>query len=500
MNFPILSAIIFIPLIGALFILVTAGEQKTVVKRSRYVAIFSSLANFFLSIFLWYSFDASTSEFQFVEERNWMEGFINFQLGIDGISILFILLTTFIAPICIFSGIHSIKFKIKEFLIAILVMETLMLGVFCSLDLVIFYLFFEGGLIPMFLIIGIWGGPKRVYSAFKFFLFTLLGSVLMLIAIISIYWITGTTDVIKLLDIRIPQEYQYLLWLAFFSSFAVKLPMWPFHTWLPDAHVEAPTAGSVILAAILLKMAGYGFIRFSLGLFPVASDYFTPLIFTLSVIAIIYTSLVALMQDDMKKLIAYSSVAHMGFVTIGIFSLTKQGLEGSIIQMMSHGLISAALFLCVGVVYDRLHSRMISSYGGLVNIMPKYAFVFMIFVLAALGLPGTSGFVGEFLVLVGAFQINIFVAVLASLGVILAAAYMLWLYKRVIFGKIASSEIKEMADLNKTEIYIFASLVFLTIFFGIYPEPLFNTIDISVSNLIDNYKTDLNFYLTQTNN
>jgi len=500
MNFPILSAIIFIPLIGALFILVIKGEQKTVEKNSKYVAIFSSLANFFISTFLWYSFDTSTSEFQFVEEKNWMQDFINFKLGIDGISILFILLTTFIAPICIFSGIHSIKFKIKEFLIAILVMETLMLGVFCSLDLVVFYLFFEGGLIPMFLIIGIWGGPKRVYSAFKFFLFTLLGSVLMLIAIISIYWITGTTDVIKLLDIRIPQEYQYLLWLAFFSSFAVKLPMWPFHTWLPDAHVEAPTAGSVILAAILLKMAGYGFMRFSLGLFPVASDYFTPLIFTLSIIAIIYTSLVALMQDDMKKLIAYSSVAHMGFVTIGIFSLTKQGLEGSIIQMMSHGLISAALFICVGVVYDRLHSRMISSYGGLVNIMPKYAFVFMIFTLAALGLPGTSGFVGEFLILVGTFQINIFVAVLASLGVILAAAYMLWLYKRVIFGKMASSEIKEMADLNKTEIYVFASLVFLTLFFGIYPEPLFNTIDISVSNLIDNYQTDLNFYLVQTNN
>ena len=309
---------------------------------------FSSIANFFLSLFLWYSFDNSTSDFQFVEEKSWMEGFINFQLGIDGISILFILLTTFIVPICIFSGIHSIKYKIKEFLIAILVMETLMLGVFCSLDLVIFYLFFEGGLIPMFLIIGIWGGPKRVYSAFKFFLFTLLGSVLMLIAIISIYWIAGTTDVIKLLDIKIPQEYQYLLWLAFFSSFAVKLPMWPVHTWLPDAHVEAPTAGSVILAAILLKMAGYGFIRFSIGLFPLASDYFTPLIFSLSIIAIIYTSLVALMQDDMKKLIAYSSVAHMGFVTIGIFSLTKQGLEGSIIQMISHGLISASLFLCVG--------------------------------------------------------------------------------------------------------------------------------------------------------
>jgi NADH-quinone oxidoreductase subunit M len=500
MNFPILSAIIFIPLTGAFFIFITSGSQKNVEKNSKYVAIFSSLTNFLLSLFLWYSFETSTSDFQFVEEKNWMEGTINFQLGIDGISILFILLTTFITPICIFSCINSIKFKIKEFLIAILVMETLMLGVFCSLDLVIFYLFFEGGLIPMFLIIGIWGGPKRVYSAFKFFLFTLLGSVLMLIAIISIYWITGTTDVIKLLDTRIAQEYQYLLWLAFFSSFAVKLPMWPVHTWLPDAHVEAPTAGSVILAAILLKMAGYGFIRFSLGLFPVASDYFTPLIFTLSIVAIIYTSLIALMQDDMKKLIAYSSVAHMGFVTIGIFSLTKQGLEGSIIQMMSHGLISAALFLCVGVVYDRYHSRMISSYGGLVNIMPKYALVFMIFTLAALGLPGTSGFVGEFLILVGVFQTNIIVAVLASLGVILVAAYMLWLYRRVIFGKVVSSEIKDMKDLNKTEIYIFASIAFLTLFFGIYPEPLLNTVDISINNLIDKYQIDINFHLAQTNN
>ena len=500
MNFPILSAIIFIPLIGAFFIFVTRGVQKNVEKNSKYVAIFSSLTNFLLSIFLWYSFDTTTADFQFVEKKKWMEGFINFQLGVDGISILFILLTTFIAPVCIFSAIHSIKFKIKEFLIAILVMETLMLGVFCSLDLVIFYLFFEGGLIPMFLIIGIWGGPKRVYSAFKFFLFTLLGSVLMLVAIISIYWITGTSDVIKLLDIRIPTEYQYLLWLAFFSSFAVKLPMWPVHTWLPDAHVEAPTAGSVILAAILLKMAGYGFLRFSLGLFPVASDHFTPLIFTLSIVAIIYTSLVALMQEDMKKLIAYSSVAHMGFVTLGIFSLTKQGLEGSIIQMISHGLISAALFLCVGVVYDRFHSRMISSYGGLVNIMPKYSLVFIIFVLAALGLPGTSGFVGEFLVLVGVLQKNILVAILASLGVILAAAYMLWLYKRVIFGKIANSEIKIMTDLNKTEIYIFSSLAFLILFFGVYPEPLFNTIDISVNNLIENYQIDINFYLAETTN
>tara|TARA_B100000965_G_scaffold143966_1_gene119911 strand:- start:2022 stop:3524 length:1503 start_codon:yes stop_codon:yes gene_type:complete len=500
MNFPILSFLILIPIIGALFILITKGKEKNVEKNSKHVAIFTSIANFFLSIFLWVLFDNTVSDFQFIEKRNWMDGFITFQLGIDGISILFILLTTFITPICIFSGIHSIKFKIKEFFIAILLMEALMIGVFCSLDLVVFYLFFEGGLIPMFLIIGIWGGPKRVYSAFKFFLFTLLGSVLMLVAVISIYWITGTTDVIKLLDIKILEKYQYLLWLAFFSSFAVKMPMWPFHTWLPDAHVEAPTAGSVILAAILLKMAGYGFIRFSLGIFPVASDFFTPLVFILSIIAIIYTSLVALMQEDMKKLIAYSSVAHMGFVTIGIFSLTKQGLEGSIIQMISHGLISAALFLCVGVVYDRFHSRMISSYGGLVSIMPKYAFVFMIFTLAALGLPGTSGFVGEFLVLIGVFKKSKLIAVLASSGVILAAAYMLWLYRRVIFGRITNVDLKKMTDLNNLELYIFASLVFLILFFGFYPEPLLNTISASIDNLINNYEMNLKFHLALKEN
>ena len=437
MNFPILSAVTFLPLIGSIFILLIKDSSDKSINNAKYVAIFTSFVNFLLSIFLWFSFDTSTADFQFIENKQWVRGYFNFKFGVDGISILFILLTTFITPLCILSVINSVKERIKEFLIALLVMETLMIGVFCSLDLVIFYLFFEGGLIPMFLIIGIWGGPRRVYSAFKFFLFTLLGSVLLLIAVISIYWITGTTDMTQLLLWNnIPKEYQYLLWLAFFSSFAVKLPMWPVHTWLPDAHVEAPTAGSVILAAILLKMAGYGFIRFSIGLFPVASDFFTPLIFLLSIIAIVYTSLVALMQEDMKKLIAYSSVAHMGFVTVGIFTLTKQGLEGSIIQMISHGLISAALFLCVGVVYDRVHSRLISSYGGLVHITPKYAVIFMIFTLAALGLPGTSGFVGEILILIGAFQKNILVAVLASLGVIFAAAYMLWLYKRVIFGKI----------------------------------------------------------------
>ena len=496
MTFPILSSITFFPLIGAFFILLIKDTPQNNNLNSRYVAIFVSFVNFFISIYLWILFDHSTSNFQFVENRQWIKGLMNFKFGIDGISILFILLTTLITPICVLSILNSVKSRLKEFLITILVLESLMIGVFCSLDLVIFYLFFEGGLIPMFLIIGIWGGPRRVYSAFKFFLYTLLGSVLLLIAIISIYWITGTTDVVKLLDINIPQQYQYLLWLAFFSSFAVKMPMWPVHTWLPDAHVEAPTAGSVILAAILLKMGGYGFIRFSLGFFPIASDYFTPLIYGLSIVAIIYTSLVALMQDDMKKLIAYSSVAHMGFVTLGIFTITQQGLEGSIIQMMSHGIISAALFLCVGVVYDRVHSRLISTYGGLVNIIPKYALMFMIFTLAALGLPGTSGFVGEFLILLGAFKKSVLVAVLASFGVIFAAAYMLWLYKRVVFGKLQNKDIINIKDLNKNEIFIFSSLALLTVFFGFYPEPLFNTINVSITHLIENYNNDLKIYLS----
>ena len=492
MNFPILSSITFLPLIGAFFIFLTRSEKNQSDKNSIYLSLFTSFTNFFLALFLWYSFDPTTYDFQFVEENTWISGFIKFKFGIDGISILFILLTAFITPICIISCINSIKSRLKEFLIAILVLETFMIGVFCSLDLVIFYLFFEGGLIPMFLIIGIWGGARKVYSAFKFFLFTLLGSVLMLVAIIAIYWITGTTDVVDIYEIKIPKEFQYLLWLAFFSSFAVKLPMWPFHTWLPDAHVEAPTAGSVILAAILLKMGGYGFLRFSLGMFPLASEYFVPLIFALSVIAIIYTSLVALMQDDMKKLIAYSSVAHMGFVTMGIFTFNKQGIEGSMIQMLSHGLISAALFLCVGVLYDRTHSRLIKSYGGLVHVLPKYSFVFMIFALGTLGLPGTSGFVGEFLVLVGTFKVNFLVAIIGSLGVILSAAYMLWLYKRVIFGKLEKVELKKIKDINLSESGILFVLAALVIFFGFYPDPFLETMRVSVDNLIDNYNLEIN--------
>jgi len=493
MNFPILSSLILLPTVGAFFIFITGSKDGSNFRSSKYVALFTSFANFIIAIYLWYIFDSNLADFQFIENRTWLKGFINYKVGIDGISILFIILTTFISSLCIVSVSKTISFKLKEFLIAILLMESLMIGVFCSLDLVIFYLFFEGGLIPMFLIIGIWGGPRRVYSAFKFFLFTLLGSVLMLVAIISIYWINGTTDIVELYNLGIDAKYQNLLWLAFFSSFAVKTPMWPVHTWLPDAHVEAPTAGSVLLAAILLKLAGYGFIRFSIGLFPVASEYFVPLIYFLSLVAIIYTSFVALMQSDMKKLIAYSSVAHMGYVTLGIFTLTQQGLEGSIVQMISHGLVSAALFLCVGVVYDRIHSRLISTYGGIVSIMPKYALLFMIFTLAAIGLPGTTGFVGEFLILMGAFKKSFLVAILASLGVILGAAYMLWLYKRVVFGQLINKDLLKMLDLNKSEIFILSSLAIPILFFGFYPEPLLNTINVSISNLIEtyNYKISL---------
>ena len=489
MTFPILSSLILLPTLGAIFILF--GRSSKNYNSAKYISLFISLANFTLGLYLWYLFDKNISDFQFVEQRVWLEGFINYKVGVDGISILFIILTTFIVPLCIISVNSTIKYRLKDFLIAILFMETMMIGVFCSLDLVIFYLFFEAGLIPMFLIIGIWGGERRVYSAFKFFLYTLLGSVLMLVAIISIYWMTGTTDVIELYEIGIDINYQNLLWLAFFSSFAVKTPMWPVHTWLPDAHVEAPTAGSVLLAAILLKMAGYGFIRFSVGLFPAASEYFVPLVFILSLIAIIYTSLVALMQEDMKKLIAYSSIAHMGFVTMGIFTMTPQGIEGSIFQMISHGIISAALFFSVGVVYERMHTREIKNYGGVVSVMPKYAVLFMIFALGSLGLPGTTGFVGEFLILIGTFKVDFVVATIASLGVILGAAYILWLYRRVIFGDITNPEVNNLNDINKSETIILSFLAIVSILFGFYPDPLLSSTSTSVENLIILFENNL---------
>ena len=493
MDFPILSSLILLPILGSIFIFFINHKDKS--SSIKYVSLFISLANLLLALYLWLIFDRSKSEFQFVENREWILGIVNYKVGIDGISILFVVLTAVITPLCIISVNTTVKNRLKDFLISILVMESLMIGVFCSLDLIVFYLFFEGGLIPMFLIIGIWGGQRRVYAAFKFFLYTLLGSVLMLIAIISIYWISGTTDIEKLYEIGIDVKYQKLLWLAFFSSFAVKTPMWPVHTWLPDAHVEAPTAGSVLLAAILLKMAGYGFIRFSVGLFPVASEYFVPFVYFLSVIAIIYTSFVALMQDDIKKLIAYSSVAHMGFVTLGIFTLNQQGIEGSIFQMISHGLVSAALFFSVGIIYERKHTRLINNYGGLVNTMPKYALVLMIFTLGAVGLPGTTGFIGEFLILMGAFKKSFLVALIASIGVILSAAYMLWMYKRVVFGKLVNENLKDILDLKKSEILVLWILAIPIVFFGFYPEPLFISIKVSVTNFLEIYNANIETYL-----
>ncbi len=454
-------------------------------------ALWISFINFIISLYLLFSFNQNDPDFQFVEQYFWIENGITYHLGVDGISVLFVVLTTMLVPLCILASYENIKFSIKEYLISFLALETFMIGVFCSLDLVLFYLFFEGGLIPMFLIIGIWGGERRVYSTFKFFLYTLAGSVFMLLAIIYIFIQTGTTDVETLLNYNFTRNEQIILWLAFFASFMVKIPMWPFHTWLPDAHVEAPTAGSVILAGVLLKMAGYGFIRFSIGFFPEASELFAPFIFALSVIAIIVTSLIALVQEDMKKLIAYSSVAHMGFVTLGIFTFTVQGIEGGIIQMISHGIVSAALFLCVGVVYDRLHTRDISRYGGLVNKMPIYAFSFMIFILASLGLPGTSGFVGEFLVLLSIFSINTYFAVFATTGVVLAATYSLWLYRRIIFGALIKDELSEMVDLTRREILIFAPLLVLTILIGIFPKPVIDIIEPSTKKIVSQIENKL---------
>jgi len=490
MSWPILSTITFLPLLGALLIVLLHGNDESVTRNARYIALWTTLVTLGLSLLLWRAFDPTTAQFQFLEERAWL-GTIKYRMGVDGISMPFVVLTAFLMPLCILASWTSITTRVKEYMIAFLVLETLMLGVFTSLDLVLFYLFFEGGLIPMFLIIGIWGGPRRVYASFKFFLYTLAGSLLMLLAIMAIYWGAGTTDIPTLLTHGFPASMQTWLWFAFLASFAVKLPMWPVHTWLPDAHVEAPTAGSVILAGILLKMGGYGFLRFSIPMFPLASAEFAPLIFALSVIAIIYTSLVALAQEDVKKLIAYSSVAHMGFVTIGVFTLTMQGLQGGIFQMLSHGIVSGALFLCVGVIYDRMHTREISAYGGLADRMPLYAFCFMVFTLANVGLPGTSGFVGEFLSLLGAFRINTWVAFLATTGIILSAAYALWLYGRIIFGKLEKPALKYITDLSWREVAVMSPLVVLTIFFGFYPGPILDASAVSVEALIKNYHTAL---------
>ncbi len=486
-SWPILSVVTFLPLAGALFI-AFLNDDEAGIRNARWVGLWTTLITFAISLILIWRFDPSTADFQFLEKRPWLGGAINYSMGVDGISLPFVILTTALMPISILASWEAIQTRVREYMIAFLVLETLMVGTFCALDLVLFYLFFEGGLIPMFLIIGVWGGPRRVYASFKFFLYTLLGSVLMLLAIMAMYWEAGTTDIPTLLHHAFPRTLQTWAWLAFLASFAVKMPMWPVHTWLPDAHVEAPTAGSVILAAILLKMGGYGFLRFSLPMFPEASQHLAPLIYALSVVAIVYTSLVALMQEDIKKLIAYSSVAHMGFVTMGIFAVTAQGVAGGIFQMISHGIVSAALFLCVGVVYDRMHTREIAAYGGLVNRMPVYAFVFMVFTLANVGLPGTSGFVGEFLTLIGTFRINTWVATLATLGTILSACYALWLYRKVIFGKLEKPSLFNIRDMGWREVTLFAPLVILTILLGVYPKPVLDISTASVTQLIDNYQ------------
>ena len=491
-NFPWLSVITFAPMIGVFFILLIRGNPEVEARNTRAVALWTSLITFAVSMGIWVKFDNAIVGFQFEEKAVWMESLgLAYHLGVDGISMFFILLSTLLTVLCIAASWISITDRVKEYMISFLVLETLMIGMFSALDLVLFYVFFEGVLIPMFLIIGVWGGPRRNYAAFKFFLYTLVGSVLMLLAILTMIFESGTADITTLLNHDFPVSLQPWLWLAFFASFAVKVPMWPVHTWLPDAHVEAPTAGSVILAGVLLKFGGYGFLRFSLPMFPIASADFTPFIFGLSVIAIIYTSLVALAQEDMKKLIAYSSVAHMGFVTMGCFAANQQGIEGAIIQMLSHGVVSAALFLVVGIVYDRIHSREISSYGGLVHRMPFYAFIFMIFMLASVGLPGTSGFVGEFLILIGTFQVNTWVALLGATGVIIGAAYMLYLYRRVIFGELTKEDLKKILDVSPREIAVFAPLILIVFFMGIYPIPFLDVMHSSVENLIERYHSAL---------
>ena len=486
-GFGILSGLIVLPLVGAAFILALRGDSAPVQNNARWAALITTLATFILSLVAWNRFDIANPGFQLLEQKTWLGETILYKLGVDGISMPFILLTAFLMPFCILASWQSIETRVREYMIAFLVLETLMIGVFAALDVVLFYVFFEGGLIPMFLIIGIWGGKRRIYASFKFFLYTLAGSLLMLLAIFAMYGVAGTTDITVLLKTQFGASMQKYLWLAFFASFAVKMPMWPVHTWLPDAHVEAPTAGSVILAGILLKMGGYGFLRFSVPMFPDASQYFAPLVFTLSVVAIIYTSLVALVQEDIKKLIAYSSVAHMGFVTMGIFALNQQGVQGAVFQMVSHGLVSGALFLCVGVVYDRMHTREIAAYGGLVNRMPLYAVAMLVFTMANVGLPGTSGFVGEFLTLLGAYKANTWVAFFATTGVILSAAYALYLYRRVIFGVLDKPSLADIQDLDRRELVLLVPLIVLTIYYGVQPGPILDACAASVALLVKNF-------------
>jgi NADH-quinone oxidoreductase subunit M len=489
-TWPILSITTFLPILGVALIYVMArGSDETANSTARWIALWTTLVTFAISLILVWRFDPSQTDFQFVERGSWVATGINYHMGVDGISLPFVILTTALMPFCIIASWNAIRVRVREYMMAFLVLETLMVGTFSALDLMLFYLFFEGGLIPMFLIIGVWGGPRRVYASFKFFLYTLLGSVLMLLAIMALYWNGSTTDIPTLMHTAVPRSLQTWAWLAFFASFAVKMPMWPVHTWLPDAHVEAPTAGSVILAAILLKMGGYGFLRFSLPMFPLASHDFAPLIFTLSVIAIVYTSLVAMMQEDMKKLIAYSSVAHMGFVTMGIFAGTIQGVAGGVFQMISHGIVSGALFLCVGIVYDRMHTREIAAYGGLVNRMPLYALVFMIFTLANVGLPGTSGFIGEFMTLLGTFKVSLPTTFLASLGLILSACYALWLYRKIVFGALVKPTLMTIKDMTFRECLTLFPLVALTIWFGVYPKPVLDMSAASVQQLVSNYTT-----------
>ncbi len=491
-GFPILSLLTWLPLVGVVFIMLVRGDEAVVARNARFAALWTSLIVFLLSLKLWFGFDQSEPGFQFQEHLAWLPDFkVDYRMGVDGISVLFVLLSTALTPICILSSWDAVQTRVREYMIAFLVLETMMVGMFCAQDFIIFYMFFEGVLIPMFLIIGIWGGARRVYASFKFFLYTLLGSILMLLAVLAVWYTVGTTDIAVLMTAQFSGRMQFWLFLAFLASFAVKVPMWPVHTWLPDAHVEAPTAGSVILAGVLLKMGAYGFLRFSLPMLPQASAQFAPLMFALGVVAVIYTSLVALAQTDMKKLIAYSSVAHMGIVVIGIFTFNAQGIQGALFQMLSHGVVSAALFLCVGVIYDRIHTRDIDRYGGLAQRMPAYATVFMLFTMASIGLPGTAGFVGEFLVLVGAFKVNFWLALLGSMGMILGAGYMLYLYRRVIFGALTKADLRSILDLSPREMAVFAPLVVLTLWMGIYPSSFTGFFDATVHAMVEQHAAAL---------